>query len=154
MQKKLLPLIGLSFLILSLILTAGCAGKAAGSASSTDLAMAPMSSMPDNVKSAASTVQQAYQFAAANPDLMKQIPCYCGCGAMGHTSNYSCYVNAVDNQGKISFDDHALGCGICVDITQDVMRLTREKKSPQDIRAYIDQTYSKYGPSNISSGQK
>jgi hypothetical protein len=29
------------------------------------------------------------------------------------------------------------------------MRLLREGKSPQEARAYIDATYSKYGPSNI-----
>ncbi|MCA9915616.1 MAG: hypothetical protein KC496_19815, partial [Anaerolineae bacterium] len=40
-------------------------------------------------------------------------------------------------------------CSICVDITQDVMRMLRDGKSPQDARGYIDATYSKYGPSNI-----
>jgi cytochrome c-type biogenesis protein CcmH/NrfF len=55
----------------------------------------------------------------------------------------------VDTNGTITFDNHALGCSICVDITQDVMRLQREGKSDQEIRAYIDGTYSKYGPSNI-----
>ncbi|HKG53852.1 MAG TPA: PCYCGC motif-containing (lipo)protein, partial [Anaerolineales bacterium] len=72
-----------------------------------------------------------------------------GCGNVGHTSNYNCYVSGVDNKGKVTFDDHALGCSICVDITQDVMRLLKDGKSPQDARAYVDATYSKYGPSNI-----
>jgi hypothetical protein len=94
-------------------------------------------------------VQQAYQFASANPAVMKNIPCYCGCGSVGHTSNYSCYVSSVDDKGTFSFDNHALGCSICVDITQDVMRLLKDGKSTRDIRAYIDSTYSKYGPSNI-----
>jgi cytochrome c-type biogenesis protein CcmH/NrfF len=55
----------------------------------------------------------------------------------------------VDNKGKIAFDNHALGCSICVDITQDVMRMLRDGKSPQDARTYIDATYAKYGQSNI-----
>ncbi|HEY3341233.1 MAG TPA: PCYCGC motif-containing (lipo)protein, partial [Anaerolineae bacterium] len=79
------------------------------------------------------------------------IPCYCGCGKMGHKSNYACYVKGADTAGKPVFDSHALGCSICVDITQDAMRLTREGKSPQDIRAYVDAAYSKYGPSNLSN---
>jgi hypothetical protein len=108
-----------------------------------------MDQMPSEVKSAPTTVQTAYQFAAANPDVMKNIPCYCGCGNIGHTSNYSCYVSGVDDKGKITFDNHALGCSICVDITQDVMRMLRDGKSPQDARAYIDTTYAKYGQSNI-----
>jgi len=113
------------------------------------LNMASMDQMPAEVQSAPVTVQEAYQFSVANPDVMKNIPCYCGCGSIGHTSNYACYVSHVDEKGSPTFDNHALGCSICVDITQDVMRLMREGKSPQEARAYIDATYSKYGPSNI-----
>jgi hypothetical protein len=115
----------------------------------TELHMVPMDQMPPEVQSAPVTVQEAYQFAAANPDVMKNIPCYCGCGDIGHTSNYDCYVSDVDAQGNIKFDNHALGCSICVDITQDVMRMLQEGKSPQEARVFIDTTYSKYGPSNI-----
>ena len=141
-RKLLLPIALGAFLIASL---PACSTTAA----QTQLGMMPMDQMPAEVQSAATTVQQAYQFAAANPDLMKQIPCYCGCGNVGHTSNYSCYVSAVDENGGITFDNHALGCSICVDITQDVMRLTRQGKSPGEARAIVDATYSKYGPSNI-----
>ena len=111
--------------------------------------MAPMSMMPDEVKSAPLVTQQAYQFAVANPEVVDHIPCYCGCGSMGHTSNYSCYVESVDAKGTVKFDGHALGCSICVDITQDAMRLSKQGKSPQDIKAYVDKTYSQYGPSNM-----
>ncbi len=114
-----------------------------------DLHMMSMDQMPADVQSAPVTVQEAYQFAAANPEVMKNIPCYCGCGNIGHTSNYSCYISNVDDKGRFTFDNHALGCSICVDITQDVMRLLREGKSPQEARAAIDATYAKYGPSNI-----
>ncbi len=113
------------------------------------LNMAPVSGMPIEMQSAPVRVQQAYQFVAANPDLMKQIPCYCGCGEIGHSSNYSCYVSNIDDKGTLTFDNHALGCSICVDITQDVMRMTRNGKSPGDIRAAIDSTYLKYGTSNL-----
>jgi len=116
---------------------------------SSDLHMMSMDQMPAEVQMAPVTVQTAYQFAAANPDVMKDIPCYCGCGNIGHTSNYDCYVSSVDSSGTITFDNHALGCSICVDITQDVMRMLKDGKSPQDARAYVDATYSKYGPSNI-----
>lgn len=108
-----------------------------------------MDHMPAEVQSAPVIVQEAYQFAAANPDIMENIPCYCGCGNIGHASNYACYVSHVDDNGQITFDNHALGCSICVDITQDVMRMLREGKSLQDTRINIDATYSRYGPSNI-----
>ena len=113
------------------------------------LDMASIAQMPAEVQASPVTVQEAYQFNVANPDIMKDIPCYCGCGNIGHTSNYNCYVSNVDDAGKLTFDNHALGCSICVDITQDVMRILRDGKSPQEARAYIDATYSKYGPSNI-----
>jgi hypothetical protein len=123
--------------------------EASSTAGGHDMLMAPMSMMPDDVKSAPLVTQQAYQFAVANPDVMQHIPCYCGCGSMGHTSNYSCYVESVDAAGKVKFDSHALGCSICVDITQDAIRLSKQGKSPQDIKAYVDKTYSQYGPSNM-----
>jgi hypothetical protein len=142
-----LPILAL-FLVSSL---AGCGGaaKTAVPAGGHELHMAPLSDMPDEVKSAPVVTQQAYQFAFANPEIVQQIPCNCGCGAMGHTSNYSCYVQRADDKGNVVYDPHALGCSICVDITQDTMRLLREGRSPQDIKAYVDKTYSRYGPSNM-----
>lgn len=137
-------------LLISLIALAGLpACSSQSSDSNVHLNMTSMDQMPSEVRSAPVSVQEAYQFSVANPDIMKNIPCYCGCGNVGHTSNYSCYVSAVDDKGKYTFDNHALGCSICVDITQDAMRMLKDGKSPQDIRAYVDATYSKYGPSNI-----
>jgi uncharacterized protein with PCYCGC motif len=137
------------FLGLIVLLLASSLSACSGQSQSADLKMAPMDQMPAEVQNAPVRVQQAYQFAAANPDVMKHIPCYCGCGSIGHTSNYSCYVSHVDEKGAITFDNHALGCSLCVDITQDTMRLLREGKSVQEIKAYIDATYSKYGTSNM-----
>jgi hypothetical protein len=142
---KIFTLIIIAPILLAFL--SGC--SSAASSSQEKQTMASMNDMPADVKSAPVTVQQAYQFAAANPDVMKQIPCYCGCGAMGHTSNYACYVDEVDVNGKVTFDTHALGCSICVDITQDTMRLIKQGKAVPDIKLYIDQTYSQYGPSNI-----
>jgi hypothetical protein len=136
-------------LISLVVLTILPACSASSNAGDIHLNMASMDLMPAEVHSAPVAVQEAYQFNVANPEIMKGIPCYCGCGSIGHTSNYDCYVSAIDAAGKITFDNHALGCSICVDITQDVMRMLQDGKSPQEARAYIDSTYSKYGPSNI-----
>ncbi|MEW6180967.1 MAG: PCYCGC motif-containing (lipo)protein [Chloroflexota bacterium] len=113
--------------------------------------MAPLAQMPVEVQDSPVAVQEAYRFAVANPDVMKQIPCYCGCGAIGHTSNYACYVKEASSLGSITFDTHALGCSICVDITQDVMRLQQNGKPLEEIQRIIDQTYSKYGSSTSPS---
>lgn len=141
----------LFFVIVAIVLLVslpGCSSQ--GHPTGTgNLKMASMDNMPPEVQSAPLTVQQAYQFAVANPDTMQHIPCYCGCGRIGHKSNYSCYVQGMDSDKKITFDSHALGCSICVDITQDVMRLMQQGKSLDEIRIYVDATYSKYGPSNL-----
>ena len=144
------PKFNLLFLLVIALLFSGLAGCSGEAASTNSQEMASMDGMPAEVKNAPVTVQQAYQFAVANPDALKAFPCYCGFGKMGHTSNYSCYVQDVDNAGKITYDTHALGCSICVDITQDVMRLQKENKSITEIQTYIDNTYSQYGPSNMS----
>jgi hypothetical protein len=127
----------------------GCSAAPAATPSS-QVGMAPMSDMPAEIQNAPVSVSDAYRFAVANPDALKNVPCYCGCGKVGHTSNYSCYVKEVKPNGEVVFDQHALGCGICVDIAQDVMKMTRAGKSPNDIRAAIDQTYAQYGPSNMA----
>lgn len=115
----------------------------------SDFKMAPLSELPAEVQSAPPSVQQAYQFAIANPEVLSEIPCYCGCGPMGHDSNHACYISGENDDGSPIFDEHALGCSICVDITQDTMRLLAQGKSVPEIRAYVDETYSQYGPSNM-----
>ncbi len=109
--------------------------------------LAPDSSLPAFAQDAAPTVQEAYLYAIANPHELEKYPCYCGCNTMGHMSNLDCYISDYAADGTPIFDNHAAGCGICVDITQDVIRLSEEGKSDQEIRAYIDATYSPFGPS-------
>lgn len=108
--------------------------------------MAPLSDLPPEVQAAEERTQQAYQFAVANPDAAKEVPCYCGCIGLGHDTSLDCYVAGVDADGAIEFDLHANACTICVDITHDQMRMMDDGLSPETIRDAIDQTYSMYGP--------
>lgn len=107
------------------------------------------SELPEEVQEAAISVQDAYKFAVANPEILQSVPCYCGCGASGHTSNYDCYVKEVSSTGEITYDLHSLGCSICVDITKDIMHLVEQGSPITEIQSTIDQTFSKYGPSNM-----
>ena len=148
--KYRLPFIVLALFVLSAV--SACSGSTSA-ASSQELKMAPVSQLPAQVKSLSVTVKEAYQFAVANPDILQQVPCYCGCGSVGHTSNYSCYVQQVKPSGEVVYDFHGAGCSICVDITQDVMKMTGQGKSAQEIRTAIDETFSQYGPSNMPPAQ-
>ena len=138
------------FLVILTLILSGALSACSTKTAEHSFPMASMDGMPAEVQSAPVTVQQAYQFAVANPDVLHELPCYCGCGPIGHTSNYACYVAEQNPDGTVkTFDNHALGCSICVDITQDAMRLLKDGKSVPEIRAYVDQTYAKYGPSNM-----
>ncbi len=125
-------------LLAGAVLLSACGGSGAHPANSVRL--------PEWVSSAPPRVREAYDYAISHGDELAHYPCYCGCGAMGHTSNLSCYIRDVAEDGTITFDNHATGCGICVDITQDVMRLKAEGRSSPDVRAYIDAQYSPFGP--------
>ncbi len=131
------------------VLIIGCVGGNMEDARNSHLQMAPIDEMPLEVQRAPVAVRQAYQFAVANAALLRQVPCYCGCGAMGHTSNAACYLSNAAGDDVTIFDSHALGCSICVDITQDVMRLMQRGEDLAEIQAFVDGTYARYGPSNI-----
>ncbi len=91
-------------------------------------------------------VKDAYEFALARPDVLKYLPCYCGCGRSGaHANTLDCFIEGVEADGSIRFESHGSFCDICLDTARDARRLLGEGKKLSDIRAYIDQTYSKMG---------
>jgi hypothetical protein len=142
MQRRLWSIITLGVLIG--LFVSGCGGGNAA----PQLTMAPASQLPAELRSAPANVQEAYRFAVANQELLSQIPCFCGCVAGGHKSNLGCYI-AEDGQpgGVIQYDNHALGCGICVDITRDVMTMVQEGKDVATMRTIINDRYGSFGPS-------
>ncbi len=135
--------VALSLVIVLLSVSlAGCSiGQSSQGEASHIVAMADVDAMPQHVQRAPRVVRDAYRFAAANPDALKQIPCYCGCGGMGHMSNYHCFW-----QESGQADTHALGCGICVDIAHDVQRGLALDRSLAAIRTQVDTDYSRFGP--------
>jgi hypothetical protein len=143
-------LLSLTLLLIATAVLSACGAPSNGQASGGAAAAgkADVSALPKAMQDAPARVRAAYQFAVANPDALKNVACYCGCGAMGHTSNLSCYIKDRKADGQIEFEEHALGCSLCVDIAQDVMRMTGEGKPAADIHAAIVSAYSKFGPGN------
>ncbi len=107
------------------------------------------SDLPAEVKIADAGTQQAYRYALIFGDFLAEIPCYCGCRAIGHKSNEDCYVSGYDGTGQPEFDFHALGCDLCVDITHDAFRMKAGGRSVAAIRMAIEGTYSRYGPPTV-----
>lgn len=144
--NKFFPLMLVFFLPTGIFL-AGCGSEPTEVAHS--YSMAPLKDMPEEVQSAPVRTQEAYQFAVANPEMADAIPCYCGCGGMGHTSSYDCYVAGMDQSGEMQFDNHAQYCSICVDITHDTMQMMDEGMSTADIFAQIEADYSRFAPPTV-----
>lgn len=72
-------------------------------------ALAPESALPANLRQAPPNVREAYRFAIANRETLRQIPCYCGCGKESHKNNADCYIKEVKADGSIVFDPMSYG---------------------------------------------
>jgi hypothetical protein len=51
-------------------------------------------------------VRRLYAFARDNADTLTWMPCTCGCGTFGHTSNRVCYIKG-EGAGRVTFTSHA-----------------------------------------------
>lgn len=95
---------------------------------------------PDFTHASAAT-EAAYAYALHNPQVIEWFPCYCGCGAMGHRSNFDCYYKPTTD-GTIAFEEHASYCDICVQITLKARELIAQGMSLHDARAAIDAQFA------------
>jgi hypothetical protein len=87
------------------MMIAGCRGF---EAAEHRYKLAPESVLPTDIRSAPAEVREAYRFAILNRETLRYIPCYCGCGSEGHTSNASCYVKDTSTPDKLIFDRMSL----------------------------------------------
>lgn len=91
---------------------------------------------------------KAYKYATEHPEMLEQIPCYCGCGSHGsEASDYKphrflrdCFIN--DNW---EFDEHGSFCDVCIGEAIKVQDYLAKGKTLAEARALIDQEYSKIG---------
>ncbi|WP_419878206.1 PCYCGC motif-containing (lipo)protein [Brevibacillus centrosporus] len=92
-------------------------------------------------------IVESYKVAAANRELLKSIPCYCGCGeSAGHQHNGNCFIKEEKSDGSIVWDDHGTRCGVCMEIAVISSKLKEAMKTTKEIRDYIDNTYKEgYG---------
>jgi hypothetical protein len=99
---------------------------------------AAWSARPAYVRADART-ESAYQIALHSPQLLQWMPCYCGCGAMGHRSNLDCYFKpTMAGLNDIRFEEHASYCAICVDTTLLAKQMLDQGQSLRAIRDAID----------------
>jgi len=82
-------------------------------------------------------IREAYIFAQEHPEILKQIPCYCGCAFEGHLNSYDCFWKADGTA-----DRHGLTCSICVDIAIKSRDMFNQGKDICEIRNAIDTFYA------------
>ena len=88
-------------------------------------------------------VRATYDFAAQHPEILKYVPCYCGCGEQGHKANESCFVARRDQKGNVlEWDTHGFGCTICVDVARESMQLYNSGADVVAIRAAIERRWA------------
>jgi Protein of unknown function with PCYCGC motif len=59
--------------------------------------------LPDYVLGAPDKVQQTYILASEYPEVVAQVPCFCGCGVSdGHKSNLDCFVDQFGNDNAVT----------------------------------------------------
>jgi len=95
---------------------------------------------PEFVATAAQRTQAAYAFSLARPDVLRFLPCYCGCVAMEHRSNLDCFIKP-GGGSPVAFEEHASFCDICVETALLAKKRMAEGRSLAEIRAEVDATW-------------
>lgn len=84
---------------------------------------------------------KAYRYATEHPDILEQIPCYCGCGGhSGHRWLRDCYIH-----DDWTYDEHASFCDVCIGEAIKVQDYLASGMTLKEARAKIDAEYSVKG---------
>jgi hypothetical protein len=98
----------------------------------------------------AETVVAAYQFAAEHPEILSYVPCFCGCERAGHQGNEDCFVRSrTENGDVLEWDEHGVGCQVCIDVATRSRQMHASGASVTDIRAAIDREFGQPNPSTM-----
>ncbi len=78
--------------------------------------------------------REAYEAAKEVPEVLAQVPCYCGCmSGFGHRNNLDCF-----------HDEHGVECTMCQSIALDSRDMYKNGFDIERIRQVIKDRYGKY----------
>jgi hypothetical protein len=90
--------------ILFAIVAAGCSSKI--EELTLDKKHSPL---PDYVLNTSEKIQETYVMAATYPEVVAQVPCYCGCSMDGHKSNLDCFIGQFGEGNAVEeWDSHGI----------------------------------------------
>jgi hypothetical protein len=84
-------------------------------------------------------------FAATHQELLRTIPCYCGCVRDGHQSVLQCFLTGSSVDNSPIWTDHSFDCEMCVHIVREVFLMTSQRLPPTVIRGIIESKYRAVG---------
>jgi hypothetical protein len=90
----------------------------------------------------------AYEFAARHPEVLRYMPCFCGCEKHGHGNNEDCFITKREAGGRPVWSPHGIGCGICIDVAREAARLHKAGVPLAEVRAAIDRKYRSEYPTS------
>lgn len=90
-------------------------------------------------------VKGAYAYAATHQEVLRAIPCYCGCVREGHQSVLQCFLSGSRTDGSPVWTDHSFDCTLCIHIVREVMLMASQGMIATDIRRTIEDRYRTVG---------
>ncbi|MEX3618068.1 PCYCGC motif-containing (lipo)protein [Paenibacillus glucanolyticus] len=93
------------------------------------------------------TSVKEYNAAILHASHLAFMPCFCGCGDAGHSSNLNCYYARGDD-GRLTPTTHAKFCQTCLDITNMYLDGRQQGLDLKDIRQSVDQAYQGIEPTD------
>ncbi|PSL45153.1 uncharacterized protein with PCYCGC motif [Salsuginibacillus halophilus] len=92
-------------------------------------------------------IESVYEEVVQHEELLTHIPCYCGCGdSANHRDVYECFVHQVSEDGSVTWDDHGMKCGVCLEIAHTAVQMKNDGIDKADIRTAIDAHYGEDYP--------
>lgn len=65
--------------------------------------------LPDYVLNSSQMIQETYTMASNYPEVLAQVPCFCGCEADGHKSNLNCFIQEMGPGNTVeAWDQHGI----------------------------------------------
>ena len=93
----------------------------------------------------AASVTGPYAFAATHQEILRTIPCYCGCVREGHQSVLQCFLSGSSADNSPIWTDHSFDCEMCIHIAREVFLMTSQRLPPRVIRGSIESKYRDVG---------
>jgi hypothetical protein len=87
-------------------------------------------------------IRTTYRFAAEHPEVLRYIPCFCGCETSGHRSSEDCFVASRARNGKVTkWNEHGIACAMCIAVADRAREMHAKGSSVVEVRADVERRY-------------